>query len=157
MNVLTLGTVRRTLAVFLSSQVVPSVFVGFAFLFVLLLLYIILRKEWLAAVALFIIALAIEVSAFALAGPPLFWVASIIVALSITIVVARFGLLATMVAQLFFFLSIMYPMTTDFSVWYVPSTVFALVIALGLAIYGFYTSIGGRTGWTRFYDMSQLM
>lgn len=62
-----------------------------------------------------------------------------------------------MMAQLTFFLSVVYPMTTDFSAWYAPSTIFALVIALGLAIYGFYTSIGGRTGWTRFYDMSQLM
>lgn len=157
MNVLTLGTLRRMVAVFLNSHLVASVFVGFAFLFVLLLLYIILRREWLATIGLFVITLAIEISAFALTGPPLYWVASILVALSITIVVARFGLLATMAAQLFFFLSVMYPLTTDFSAWYAPSTIFALGIALGLAVYGFYTSLGGRTGWTRFYEMSQLM
>ena len=77
---ITLGSPRRLLAVFLNSQVVASVFVGFAFLFFLLLLYIVLRKEWLAALALFLIALAIEVSAFAIGGPRLFWVASILVA-----------------------------------------------------------------------------
>lgn len=152
-NVLTLGSVRKLLAVFLSSQVVASVFVGFTFLFFLLLLYILLRKEWRAALALFLIAVTIEVSAFAFGGPRLFWVASILVAAIITIVVARFGLLATMVAQLTFFLSISYPLTTDFSAWYAPSTVFALVIALGLAIYGFYISLGGRTGWTRFTEV----
>ncbi len=147
-NVLTVGSLRKVLAAFLNSQVVASVFVGFAFLFFLLLLYIALRKEWLAALALFLIALAIEVSAFAFGGPRLFWVASILVAAAITIVVARFGLLATMVAQLFFFLSVTYPLTTNFSVWYASSTIFALVIALGLAIYGFYISLGGRTGWS---------
>lgn len=152
-NVLTLGSMRRLFAVFLSSHLVASVFVGFAFLFFLLLLYIILRKEWLAALALFLIAVAIEVSAFAFGGPRLFWVSSILVAATITIVVARFGLLATMVAQLFFFLSVTYPMTTDFSAWYAPSTVFALAIALGVSIYGFYTSLGGRTGWPRFTEL----
>jgi eukaryotic-like serine/threonine-protein kinase len=151
-NVLTLGSPRHLLAVFLNSQVVVSIFVGFAFLFFLLLLYIVLRKEWLAALALFLIALTIEVSAFAFGGPRLFWVASILVAAAITIVVARFGLFATMVAQLFFFLSVTYPQTTDLSAWYATSTIFALVIALGLAIYGFYTSLGGRM---RFYEMSQ--
>ena len=120
------------------------------FLFFLLLLYIILRREWLAALALFLIALAIEVSAFAFGGPRLFWVASILVAATLTILIARFGVLATMVAQLFFFLSVAYPLTTDFSAWYASSTIFALVIALGLAIYGFYISLGGKTGWTAF-------
>jgi serine/threonine-protein kinase len=151
-NVFTLSSPRRILAMFLNSHVVSSVFVGFAFLFFLLLLYILLRRGWLAALALFLIALAIEISAFAFGGPRLFWVASFLVAAVITIVVARFGLLATMAAQLFFFLSIAYPLTTDFTIWYAPSTIFALAIALGLTIYGFYTSLGGRTGWTRFTD-----
>ncbi|HEU0252135.1 MAG TPA: hypothetical protein VFR12_03820 [Pyrinomonadaceae bacterium] len=89
-------------------------------------------------------ALVIEVSAFASVGPKFFWVASILISLVITVVVARLGLLATMVAQLFFFLTAQYPLTTDFSVWYASSTAFALTIILGLAIYGFYTSLGGQ-------------
>lgn len=102
-NVFPLGSIRTMLAVFLNAQVVMSLFAGFAFLFVLLLLYIILRRQWLAAVALFLMALAVEVSAFASSGPRFFWVASILISLTIVIVVARFGLLATMAAQLFFF------------------------------------------------------
>jgi hypothetical protein len=90
------------------------------------------------------IALAGEILAFASIGPYLYWISSILVALSITIVVARFGLLATMTAQLFFFLSVTYPLTTDFSAWYASSTIFALVVALGISVYGFYTSLGGR-------------
>ncbi|HJP94057.1 MAG TPA: serine/threonine-protein kinase [Pyrinomonadaceae bacterium] len=143
-NVLTFGSVRTMLAVFLSSQVVASVFAGFAFLFLLLLFYIVLRRQWLAAIALFVIALAVEFSAFAASAPRFYWIASIMISLTITILVARFGLLATMAAQLFFFLSAAYPMTTDFSAWYASSTIFAIVIALGLAVYGFYTSLGGQ-------------
>ena len=50
-----------------------------------------------------------------------------------------------MAAQLFFFMSIMYPLTTDFSAWYEPSMVFALAMVVGLAVYGFYISLGGQS------------
>ena len=121
-----------------------SVFVAFAFLFVMLLFYILLRRQWLAAVALFVTALAIEFFAFAASAPRFYWIASIMISLTITILVARFGLLATMAAQLFFFLTVEYPITTDPSAWYASSTIFALAIVLGLAVYGFYTSLGGQ-------------
>ena len=49
-----------------------------------------------------------------------------------------------MAAQLFFFLTLQYPLTTDVSAWYVPATVFSLAIVLGLSVYGFYTSLGGQ-------------
>ena len=143
-NVLTLGGIRTLLSLFLNSHVVASVFVGFAFLFVLLLFYILLRRQWLAAGALFITALIIEVAAFASSGPRFYWLASILISLTITVVVVRFGLLATMAAQLFFFLTMVYPMTTSLSVWYAPATIFSLTMILGLAVYGFYTSLGGQ-------------
>ena len=143
-NTLTLGGVRHMLALFLNQNLVASVFVGFAFLFFLLLLYMILRRELLAEIGLFVTVLTIEIAAFASASPRFVWVASILIAVIIVIMVARLGLLATMVAQLVFFLTAFYPMTTDFSVWYASSTAFALTIVLGLAIYGFYTSLGGQ-------------
>lgn len=68
----------------------------------LLLLYIILRRQWLAIAAMFVIALLIELSAFAAAGPRLFWIVSTLIALTIVTVVARFALLASMAHQLFF-------------------------------------------------------
>ena len=144
-NVLTLSSVRTMLGVFLNSHVVMSIFVGFGFLFFLLLLYIVLRRQWLAIAAMFLIVLVIEVSAFAAAGPRFYWIMSTLIALTIVTVVARFGVLATMAAQLFFFLSIMYPLTTDFSAWYAPSMVFALAMVVGLAVYGFYISLGGQS------------
>ena len=143
-NVFILGSVRTMLAV-LSSHLVMSVFTGFGLLFVLLLLYIILRRQWLAIAAMFVIALLIELSAFAAAGPRLFWIVSTLIALTIVTVVARFGLLASMAHQLFFFLALTYPMTTDFSVWYAPSMLFALALMVGIAVYGFYISLGGQS------------
>jgi len=143
-NVLALSSVRSMLAVFLTNQIVLSIFVGFGFLLFLLLLYIMLRRRWLAIAAMFLIVLAIEWSAFAAEGPRYYGIVSTMIALTVVTVVARFGVLATMAAQLFFFLAIMYPMTTDFSAWYAPSMVFALALMVGLAVYGFYISLGGQ-------------
>lgn len=144
-NVLTLGNVRTMLGVFFNSHVVMSIFSGFGFLFFLLLLYIVLRRRWLAVLAMFLIVLVIEVSAFAAAGPRYYWLASMLIALTVVTVVARFGLLATMAHQLFFFMPIMFPLTSDFSAWYAPSMVFALAVVVGLSVYGFYTSLGGQS------------
>ena len=144
-NVFMLGSVRTMLAVFLSSHMVMSVFTGFGFLFFLLLLYIILRRKSLAIAAMFLIALLIELSAFAAAGPRLYWIVSTLIALTIVTVVARFGLLATMTHQLFFFFVLMYPLTGEVSAWYAPSMLFALALAVGIAIYGFYISLGGQS------------
>ena len=144
-NVLALSSLRTMFAVFLNSHMVMSIFVGFGFLFFLLLLYIVLRRRRLAIVAMFLIVLAIEWSAFAASGPRYYGIVSTLIALTVVTVVARFGVLATMAAQLFFFLAIMYPMTTDFSAWYAPWMVFALALMVGLAVYGFYTSLGGQS------------
>jgi serine/threonine-protein kinase len=144
-NLLTLGSVRTMLGVFLSSHVVMSIFSGFGLLFFLLLLYIVLRRQWLAAAAMFLMVLLVELSAFAAAGPRFYWIASMLIALTVVTVVARFGLLATMAHQLFFFMAIMFPLTTDFSAWYAPSMVLALAVVVGLSVYGFYTSLGGQS------------
>ena len=146
-NVLTFSGMRIMLGVFLDSHLVMSIFFGFGFLFFLLLVYIILRRQWLAISAMFLIVLAIELAAFASAGPRYYWIISTLIALTLVTVVARFGLLAIMAQQLFFFLAIMHPMTTDFSVWYAPSTVFALGLIVGIAVCGFYISLGGQSPW----------
>ena len=143
-NIRSLGSVRGVIGIF-CEHVVTSVFLGFGLLFFLLLLYTLLRRRWLAIAAMFLIILVIEWSAFASTGPRYYWFASTLIALTVIIVVVRFGLLATMAHQLFFFFAIMYPMTTDFSAWYAPSMVFALGLTVGIALYGFYISLGGHS------------
>lgn len=36
------------------------------------------------------------------------------------------------------------PITSDFSSWYAGSTFFVVAVLMGLAIYGFYTSLAGK-------------
>jgi serine/threonine-protein kinase len=136
--------IRSLLSFFLASNVVISIFVGFAFLFVLLLLLILLRNQRVAIVGLFLVTFTIEALAFASSGPKLYWIASMLISVLVAITVSRFGLLATMAFQLFFFLTLAYPLTSDFSVWYAEAVVFPFAITLALAIYGFYTSLGGQ-------------
>jgi serine/threonine-protein kinase len=135
---------RSLLWFFLVSNVVISIFVGFAFLFLLLLLLIMLRNQRVAIVGLFLVTFTIEALAFASSGPKLYWIASMLISVLVAITVSRFGLLATMAFQLFFFLTLAYPLTSDFSVWYAEGVVFPLAIILALTIYGFYTSLGGQ-------------
>jgi hypothetical protein len=59
-------------------------------------------------------------------------------------VLYRYGLLALVSAIFFLHLNIFYPMTSDFSAWYAADFVLALIIALALAGFGFYTSLAGQ-------------
>jgi hypothetical protein len=57
---------------------------------------------------------------------------------------ARFGLLALYSLLLFSHLSSSFPITSDFSSWYAGGTLFVFVVIMGLAIYGFHTSLAGQ-------------
>jgi len=59
-------------------------------------------------------------------------------------VATRFGLLALTTALFFITIFGNLPMTTDFSVWYAASTIFALTVTLALVAYAFYTSLAGQ-------------
>ncbi len=136
---------RDLLAIFLGDHIVISVFTGLGFLFLLLLFYILLRRQWLAAAAFWLMAAAVEILAFGVSGPKLYWLASIAIATILTIGVVRFGLLTMIASQFYFFLSMMYPVTLNPSAWYLQSALFPLLIMLGLGGYAFYTSLGGQS------------
>jgi hypothetical protein len=63
----------------------------------------------------------------------------------ITLAAARFGLLALYSQLLFSYLSFGFPLTSDFSSWYAGNTLFIFVVLMGLAIYGFHTSLAGQS------------
>jgi hypothetical protein len=52
-------------------------------------------------------------------------------------------LLALSAAVFFAHLSVFYPITTELTAWYAIHFTIALAIALALAAYGFYISLGG--------------
>lgn len=120
------------------------VFLAVACMFLLLLLHMIFRRrQWLALG----VAWLLFTAASGLGGRPLkisFIYAALYSAL-IILAATRFGLL-TLTAALFFVTMFgNYPMTTDFSVWYAPSTLFVFVIAAAVVAFAFYTSLGGQT------------
>lgn len=124
-----------------TQQIFAAIFQAFIVLFFLLLLYIILRRERLAAFVLWVIvSVALSLTQATMAGVPFAWLAGAM----IVWLLYRYGLLALIVAIFFIHLLIFYPITSDFSAWYAADFVLALLIALGLAGFGFYTSLAGE-------------
>jgi serine/threonine-protein kinase len=120
-----------------------SIFYTIVFSFLLILLLTVLRKKRLTIAALWLLLLAPEL-VNAINGSWLPLPADILVATLMTIAVARFGLLALYSCLLFGSLSLVHPITSDFSSWYAGSTLFVFVVIMSLAIYGFYTSLAGQ-------------
>jgi hypothetical protein len=117
---------------------------GLGLMFLLLLLYILLRKHWLAAFALWLLFVTVELLAFAAAGPLTLWVGPIAIATLGVVAIARFGLLTTISFQFFFDLSFHYALTPTLSSWYAQTTFIILPLLIALALYSFYTSLAGQ-------------
>jgi serine/threonine-protein kinase len=131
----------RSFAHGITHQVFAALIQPFILLFFLFLLYIILRKEWLAAVTLWLITtLALALAQETLLGIPFVSLSAFL----IVWVLYRYGLLALISAIFFNHLIIFFPVTSDFSAWYAADFVLALGISLALAFYGFYTSLAGQ-------------
>jgi hypothetical protein len=136
--------IRSVTMSLLSSGVPQWLLIGMGLLFMLLLLYILLRREWLAAIALWLIFITVEILAFGNPGVALSWIPPIIIATLGVVAVARFGLLTTIASQFFFNLSFHYAITPNLSAWYAQTTFIVLPILIAVALYSFYTSLGGQ-------------
>ncbi len=139
----TLLGLRESVGELFFTGITLIVFLSVTCMFLLLLLHMIFRRrEWLALGAAWLLfTVATTLSArplkFSLIYAPVYSALLILAA-------TRFGLL-TLTATLFFMtLFTNFPMTTDFSVWYASSTIFALVVAGALVAFAFYTSLGGQ-------------
>ncbi len=141
LNPLTLSGTRHLLAHFLLG-LPEAIFNGLICLLMLLLIYLVVRREWLAALASWLLFYAFLLLFFATSWPQ--GLLYSIEAAAVVITVSRFGLLASISYFLFFALCFQYPMTLNLSNWYAGSSIFALVMMLGLSGYGFYTSLGGQ-------------
>jgi hypothetical protein len=132
------------------SQMLASIqgspFIALSALFVLLILSTILRSEWLAAFAVWVLA--------TLLSPivPGEQLGVLLIVLFITGLFSailifgllRFGLLTATVA--FFTWSFLFtmPLTSNFSSWFASATILVLIVLLGVAFFGFYNSMAGR-------------
>ncbi|HET9531349.1 MAG TPA: hypothetical protein VFQ92_13415, partial [Blastocatellia bacterium] len=142
-NIYTFG-MQNLAGTFLASSLIMSFILGFGLLFLLLLFYVLLRREWMAALALWLILASIGTLAFVASGPLIGWISTITIATLYTIGAARFGLLTMISTQLFFDLTFHFPITPDLSSWYGGTTIFSLAIMIPLLAYAFYISLGGQ-------------
>jgi serine/threonine-protein kinase len=110
----------------------------------LLLLTVVLRREWLASIGFWLLLCVNFMLGFGYDQPWIGKLFVIFIVTIITVVYTRFGFVAAIAYAFFFWLTYRAPITTDFSAWYADSSVIILAIVLALAIYGFYTSLAGQ-------------
>jgi hypothetical protein len=136
-----LSGVRISAAWFL-LQTFDSVFSALALFFLVFLLRLVLRKDWLAAAAW----AAVSITQNALASPDP-WITVVFAGLivgSLMVLLFRAGLLAFCVAVLFLTVLTEFPLTSNLTAWYGTGTVVALLGLLALAGYGFKTALAGK-------------
>jgi Protein kinase domain len=131
----------RRMASALLLNVSGCAFLALTYFFIFFLLRLVLRKQWLAVLVTLLLVsvpwLFREQPVLNVAYQLSYW--GILLLLLI-----RFGLLALMVALCVFSFLFAYPLTTHLSAWYAGSTFFAMLVILGAALFGFYTSTRGK-------------
>lgn len=126
----------------LDSLIIGPLTVGFIFLFLLLLLVLLVRYERLALLALWIF-LTLLTALLTRADIRMLPFAGLAAAIAV-FVLARFGLLAIIATLFYFYFWVDFPFTTEVSAWYATNFLIAGALCVGLAVYGFYTSLAGQ-------------
>ena len=122
-----------------------SILATLQFFFLLFGLKVLLRKDWLAAicfVAIFAVPRALASNYVAVEMP-----SQILVYAVAVLIVYRFGLVPLAVAIFTIDMLGNVPFTSDFSAWYMSSSILALLSIAALAVWGFYHSLGGAPLW----------
>ena len=126
----------------LSNQVTTPILNSFQLLFLVLLLSMLLRRDWLS----FVFGWAVFTMGLALlwGGALPEWMNAAVTAGLLVFVLFRYGLLAHISAIFFLHMYINFPVTTQFTAWYATGFVVDLIICVTLAVYAFYTSLAGQ-------------
>ncbi len=126
------------------THVLGGLINGPEFLFMLFLLRVVLRKQWLAAVAFVTIWAVMQGSQGGGGVVPRVAFFAVIFALIVTILM-RFGLFAIVVTVSLIDWINDTLLTADFGAWIGLSSVFLLLVLGAMTAYGFWTSLGNRT------------
>jgi hypothetical protein len=111
-------------------------------LFLVLLIRLLVRNQWLAAV--------VAASSFALvfvvegSYPLLFYFFIFVAFLAYGLVLVRFGLIVGLFGMAYMYIGSSVVLTADPSSWYAGRSLFALLVMAGIAVYAFYISLAGR-------------
>jgi serine/threonine-protein kinase len=134
-----------TFAQLLMNQLSAAVVQTFVIVFLLLFLSLLFRRDWLGISVGFMMLASLFVFSIAQQEHP---IAVVLVALTVALMVfsaVRFGPLALFSTLAFFHLWVFFPITSEFTAWYASTFVLDLIVLLGLAIYGYYISLGGQS------------
>ena len=126
-------------------QVPASILGALEFFFLLLGLKVVLRKDWLAAIAF--VAIFTGLTALESSYPAVEIPAHIVVYAIAVLIVYRFGLVPLACAMFTIDMLGNVPFSADFSVWYMTASTFTLLSVIALAGWGFYHSLGGQALW----------
>ena len=134
----------RTIIAAISNNLIGALFISLAFLFLLFLLRALLRSEWAAAVVCVLF-----FTIFTAAGTHSLYSPAVLVTWLITnslsvFLLIRFGLLAFVATGFFNTLLSNFPLTTQGSAWYAGISLAGILLMAAIALYAFYTSLGGR-------------
>jgi len=132
----------RAIVADLAIASILATFFWLGALFVLFLLRTLLRKEWVAAVAWVLLFTSVDLvnSEF----HPVLEVGALIFFGLAVFVMIRFGLLALVANFMVYSVLRTFPLTTQGSVWYSGISLAGILVIAALALYGFYSSLGGR-------------
>ncbi|MBV8856896.1 MAG: serine/threonine protein kinase [Acidobacteria bacterium] len=124
-----------------AAQALNSLLFASVLMFLLLLLTIITRREWVGVALLWVL-----VSGFFFgSGNVALDVAFGGVAAAATLfVLLRFGMLALVFTEFFLLFFSTYPLTTDFNAWYAGLAAFGAAVGVALILYGLKTSLAGQ-------------
>jgi len=126
----------------MTATAVASIVTPFAMMVFLVVLYVVLRRTWLAAAGLWVLgAAALGLQA---PGVPLYLLCIAAGWGVFTLLLTRFGLFAGCAAQLAFFLTLQWPVFTGFAHWWWPAAALGTGMVVALAVLGFVTSQGDR-------------
>jgi len=124
----------------------PAAILGaLEFFFLLLGLKKLLRKDWIAAIAFIAIFTGLNStdSTYRVVTLP----TQVLVYAVAVVIVYRFGLVPLAVAIFTIDMLANVPFTSDFSAWYMSTSIFALLSVVALAGWGFHHSLGGEPLW----------
>ena len=121
-----------------------SVFLGFALLFLLLVVQFLLRSEWLAVAVVVGLGTAIWYGEVSTVYPLVSLIVTALRMVGFVLILKRCGVLALIVAIYFDSLLNTFPITTALSEWYAEASIFVLVVVMGLGAYALYAAAGGR-------------
>jgi len=136
----TLTDLRHAAGFRLFVNLFSSVLYALVFLFILVLLRVVVRKQWIAAL-LWCVLLAAPIRS---GEPALEWIYGGLRALTLYMLLTRCGLLAFATAFFFMFTTFEALLTLELSAWYAPRGLPIVLVFAGLLAYGFHTSLAGK-------------